>query len=242
MSELQKAEAPNPLAIYADGIAKGLDPDKLGKLLDLHERILGMKAAEAFAQAITNFQRRCPQIEKWKAGAKGKYAPYETLMLIAGPIMVEEGIVATFNTTDRGEAGLWITCKVRVGTHSEETSIPCPAAETEGVSNKAINGAQAMGIRTSYGKRYALSLALNIVSREEDTDGFLAGVTLNGEQMKEINRLIDETRAAGKTHNHPAFLQMLGLKDGETLADCPQSMFMVAKRALEAKLKEVKKP
>ena len=73
MSELQKAEAPNPLAMLQKCIDNGTPIDQLGKLMDLAERWEKSRAAERFAQAITAFQAECPQIDKWKSGADGKY-------------------------------------------------------------------------------------------------------------------------------------------------------------------------
>lgn len=231
----------DPASLLRLAIEKGMDPEQLGKLLDLQREWSRDRAAEGFATALTAFQRECPQIDKWKAGNKAKYAPYETVMAVAGPIMVKYGIVASFTTEDKGaDAGLWITCRVRVGTHAEDTNLPIPSAETAGVVNKAINDAQAMGVRVSYGKRYALCAALNIVTRDEDEDGMAAGLKLNRDQVGILNDLIARCQQAGQFKSLSSFCNWL-VEGAADLSQIPQTKFGQAKYELERRLKEAKK-
>src|SRR6202035_1152887 len=129
----------NPLMLLQSAIEKGIDPEKLGKLMDLVETWNKNRAAEAFANAIRDFQSSCPAVEKsspvrGKKAADGSpgpihyhFAPLEDVMEVAQPHLTACGIVVTWDTCPDGQS-LKTTCHVRVGTHVEHTSItiPCP--------------------------------------------------------------------------------------------------------------------
>ncbi len=179
----------DPLVIIADAIKSGMDPEKLGKLMDLSERWAKDRAAEKFANAITAFQRECPQIHRSKnVEAKYDYAPYESIMAVAGPIMVRHGIVATFSYGEPNEHGIAITCRIRVGVHQETTTLTMPIP----AGNKLVNASQLMGQATSYGRRYALSAALNIVTTNEDNDAAGCLDTLIRSEVEDLAAAMEE--------------------------------------------------
>ena len=157
-------------------------------------------------------------------------------MLVAGPLMVKHGIVATFTTEDY-EKGVIIILRIRVGIHSEETRLKMPSPQ----GNKLVSESQIMGMTMSFGKRYALQAALNIVSRDEDPDGFLAQIHLTGQQIQEINGYLAELQDLGKQGYVSGFVKWLG-PDYRDLSDVPQTEYGRAIYELQRKLKEVKKP
>lgn len=227
----------NPLALIQQAITAGMDPDKLGKLMELEERWTRNRAAEVFAQAITAFQRECPQIEKKKAGGKPRnsdqaayyYATYEHLMSIVGPVMARHNIVATF-TIDDAEAGcIKITCRIRVGIHQETTTLTVPIPQ----GNPLVNASQLMGQAISYAKRYSLSAALNIVTKDEDNDGADLLDTLIAEEVAEIEA---ELQDRGDENSKSLFLSYVSKKAGRTIEaieNIPRSMFGVVMNGLK---------
>jgi hypothetical protein len=219
------------MQMIAEAIRRGLSVADLKGLFDLQERFERNQAAQKFADALTAFQSKMPQVDKWKEGAKGayKYAPYESIMEQAKPILVECGIVITF-TTKQTERGIDCTCRVRVGTHSETTELfmPTPAG------NNMINVSQNQGITLSYAKRNALKAALNIVERGEDVDGSMLGDCINKEQIAELLGLVEQIKQAGIAFDFVRFKQYLNV---EKLEELPQRELPKAVAALRDKLK-----
>lgn len=175
----------NPHALIERAIDKGISGAELNGLLDFAERLERNAASKQFGEAITAFQRDCPQIEKTRnVEGKYNYSPFDEIMQVAGPIMVRHGIVATFSFGTTTEAGIEITCRIRVGTHQEITTLTMPIP----AGNKLVNASQLMGQATSYGKRYALCAALNIVTTEEDKDAAGCLETLDENEIEELNQ------------------------------------------------------
>ena len=223
----------DPLSLIQSAIDKGLDPDKLGKLMDLQERYEKNRAAEAFAEALCGFQADCPPIFKGREAQGGKmkfaYASFDDVMREAGPVMKRHNIVATY-TTEQNEKLMRIVCRIRVGAHVEETTVnlPIPAG--------LVNDTQLYGQAVSYGKRYALCAALGIVVTDEDNDGNQLEC-IAGDEIEEINTLLDECREAGNPVDFDRFLKWLGVA---RLEELPRKQFARAIHELNRKRKAVK--
>jgi hypothetical protein len=224
----------SPLSLIAQAIEKGMSVADLKGLFELQERYEKNKAAQAFAEAITRFQSECPQIEKIKSGAKDayRYAPFEEVDRVARPYMVRHSIVPTFTTNTDEKGCMTVTCRIRVGTHFEETTIRLPLLQ----GNNLVNSAQVEAQRISYGKRYALCAALNIVTTNEDTDG-LVGDNINKAQQEEITGLIRQCIEAGKPVDFVRFKEWLQI---DKLEDLPQRELPKALTELRNKLKAAK--
>lgn len=224
----------SPLSIIAQAIEKGMSMADMKDLVAMARQERLDKAAQAFADALTAFQRDCPQIEKIKSGAKDayRYAPFEEVDRVARPYMVKHSIVPTFTTNTDEKGSMLVTCRIRVGTHTEETTIRLPPLQ----GNNLVNSAQVEAQRISYGKRYALCAALNIVTTAEDTDG-LVGDNVNKAQQDEIMGLIRQCNEAGKPVDFTRFKEWLQI---EKLEDLPQRELPKALTELRNKLKAAK--
>jgi len=142
------------------------DMDKLDKMLDMQERILNRNAKQAFTADLAAMQAELPLVGKLGEGHnKAKYARLEDINEAIRPTLQKYGFAVTFRTK-QGEKTLTVTAILshRMG-HSEETDLILPL-DTSG----SKNAVQAVGSTISYGKRYALSLLLNI-STGDDVDG-----------------------------------------------------------------------
>lgn len=215
-----------PLVLLQQAIDKGIQPDQLATLMDLQERFERNRAAEAYAAAITQFQSRCPQIKKDRKPTSGPsytYASYDDVMLVAGPLLAECGISVSFSTKTIDKA-LEATCKLRVGTHTEEHSFTVPVPEMR------VNDTQRFGAALRYAQRYALCGALNIVVTDEDVDaGNLNVNTITEEQAIQLQEWIDSTGA-----DKAKFLAYLKVSQ---LSDLPASKFANAMEAIQKKAK-----
>lgn len=207
--------------------------DAIKALLDAKERIDRDEAAKAFAAAITEFQRRCPQIYKSREAYTATYAALEDIMVVVKPILSDLGIAVTFTMSMEGPAEKPLTkcaCRVRVGTHVETTDVFVPTMQAQ----KGTNDTQAMGAVVSYAKRYALCAALNIITTKEDNDAATEAL-LTKVQVAEISRLISACQNPTVAHEG-----LLKWAKADTLEDVPASKYAEACRSLKAKAKPEK--
>jgi hypothetical protein len=202
-----------PLAIIATAIERGVDPDRLEKLLELQERWEKHRAAEAFGKAIAEFQRRCPPIRK-RREAKGermrfRFASLDDVMAVAGPILADVGLAVSFSTK-MTEFGIEVTCRVRCGIHFEDHALCVP------IPHMNVSDTQRYGAALSYAKRYALCAALNIVVTDEDDENQLAE-GISDSQIEQINLLIEECEKVGHPVDMGRFFGWLGVSSLEQL-------------------------
>ncbi len=202
------------------------DVAKMAQLMELKRDWDRDRAAEAYGKAITEFQRRCPQILKERKADAGslkyQFASFDDVMKKAGPILSECGIALSFST-EANDRGIRVTVKIRVGIHAEECTLDVP------IPDMKVNATQRYGAALSYAKRYALCAALNIVVTDEDDDANSAYDPISEEQELEITAFMDD-------HNLPRapFLNWLGV---QSISDIPAKDFEKAMTGLRNKVK-----
>jgi hypothetical protein len=157
---------PSPLVLIQQALAAKIPASELKELFDLQVRHEQRRAEEAYADAITAFQSECPPIRKNKQNQGQSYADFEGIMRTINPLLRRHRIVITFDTDDQGEKML-TTCRVRVGVVEKLTTISLPVVAV----SQRMNATQAGGSVMSYGRRYAIVAALNLVMTDEDDDG-----------------------------------------------------------------------
>lgn len=206
-----------PLALLQQAIDKGINPNELSQLMDLQERYEKRLAAEAYAAAIAEFQRRCPAIRKGRkpqSGPSYTYASYDDIMAVAGPLLAELGIVVAFST-EQVDKSIRVTCRLTVGTHSESHTFTVP------IPDMRVNDTQKFGAALSYAKRYGLQGSLNIVVTDEDTDAAnLADKSITEDQALQIEDWIVTTNA-----DRARFLKWAKV---DRIADLPASKYQNA--------------
>lgn len=216
----------NPLSIIESAVAQGVDAGQLEKLMELQERWDRNQAANAFGQALTAFQSKCPTVHKSRrAESSGSfqgyaYASFDDVMREASPILAECGLAVSFST-ERNEHGIRVTCRIRHGTHYEDHTLDVP------VPLMKVNDTQRYGAALSYAKRYALCAALNIVVSDEDDDAGSLGEKITEAQAASLKTLI-----GSKGASISKFLDFFRI--GSVL-DLPAARFDEAKAMLERK-------
>ncbi len=178
-----------------------LDPsvnvDKMGKILDMQERILNKQSELEFNQAMAKAMAEIPSFEKSKkvANFKGKagnqftYASFESINKQVKPIISKHGLFITFLTDFQSDNHVMITAKItHKSGHFQETSMRFPFDPSG--SKNAIQGT---GSAISYGKRYTLNALLNITTHDEDDDGFSTEKTIGEKQIERINNGLDKS-------------------------------------------------
>lgn len=216
--------------------------DKMERLLQMQERIMGQRARGAYAAALSRMQPELPIVDRrGRIEIKDKttqevkqstpYALWEDLNEAIKPVLGRHGFALSFRTglADDGRVKVTAILSHEDG-HQEETTMVLPHDSTG-----SKNAVQAIGSSTSYGKRYAACAILNITSRGEDDDGEAAGAddTLTIEQVEQLQTMIDEVGA-----DLPRFCRTLGV---DALASLPARRFdeavslLAKKRAAEAR-------
>lgn len=195
-AELVPAKAIDPLALIDRAIEKGMDAAQLRELLALQREWKKDQAAEVFAVAISKFQEIAPRVMKrhtatirskdeTKRSYEYQYASFDDVMRAIAPALSECGISVSFTTsTPLDKLGfLTVTVFLRVGIHVEtrEFTLPIPAM--------TVNDTQRFGAAVSYGKRYAIVAALNLVTTDIDDDARGLADVITEDQQKEIVRL-----------------------------------------------------
>lgn len=175
------AKAPTEAATIMQVIERAatnpaVDVDKMARLLDMHIQMTGRAAKAAYIEAVRVVKRSLPVIEKnglieIKGRESTPYTLYEDIDEAISPILDEQGLVLTFRTSQAPDGRLIVTGVLSHSDgHEERTDLTLPYD-----SSGSKNGVQAVGSSLSYGKRYAATALLNLVSKGEDDDGESGG-------------------------------------------------------------------
>lgn len=162
--ELTAQTMPSQLMQLA--VEKNAGVEQLEKLMDLQFRWEAEQAKKAFQQALTDFQKKCPVIEKKKSGHHYMYAPLCDIVAQVKNLLSECGLSYRFEQAHL-EGQFQVTCVVtHVNGHSERTTMEA-APDTSGSKNDV----QAIGSTVTYLQRYTLIGALGITTADSDMDG-----------------------------------------------------------------------
>lgn len=195
------AQANDPASLMALAIQHGAAADQLEKLTALQERWERNQAARDFADALAEFQKRCPPIKKkHKAeafgGGKGySFAPLEDVMEVIGPHLSAVGLSVTADVEHVDAGSITVITCITKGIHERRSKFICPVPK-----EMKINSTQQAGAAMKYARRYGLEAALNLVVTNEDTDGAGLGEkpeTISEEQAIELADMADAARGMG---------------------------------------------
>lgn len=225
---------PTPLVLIQQALEAKYNPADLKDLFELQRMHAADLAERAYADAITGFQSECPPIRKNAANSHSgkRYADYEGIMRAITPLLRKYRIVVTFDTADDG-ARMMTTCRVRVGTVEKLTTITLPLD----AASKMMNATQAGGAAMSYGRRYALTAALNIVVTDEDTDAQPepAG-NVTPQQQADITAKLEELTGLGVSVSLSKFCTWAGGPGCDSLTLIPAARFPVVMKDLTGRV------
>ena len=147
--------------------------ETMERLLAMRKELKAEAAREAFYLALSEFQADIPTIPKQQVASvrsqKGsyqyRYADLSDIQKTIAPTLKTHGLSVTFDTENEQGAYV-ISCIVhhRNG-HSETTRFRVPIDD-----QARMNSTQKAGSALTYGRRYALTAALGIVSADADDD------------------------------------------------------------------------
>lgn len=160
-------------ALLSKAVEAQLPVESMQRLLEMRAELRAEQAAGAFAAALAEFQRDLPPIEKRQTAKivsqKGsftyRYADLGDIQRAIGAKLAANGLAVTFDTEEHNTR-LDVICRVHhIAGHSQSARFPVPVDRSA-----RMNAAQQVGAALTYGRRYALTAALGIVTADEDTD------------------------------------------------------------------------
>lgn len=226
----------SPIGMLQMAITKGLDLDKVEKMIELQERWEKNEAKKAYMLAMSEFKKNAPEIEKDKKvgfeTSKGKTSySHATLANVCKKINSElsnHGLSAAW-TTEQTDNKISVTCTIthKLG-HSESTTLHS-APDTTG--NK--NSIQAIGSTITYLERYTLLAKTGLATHDQDDDGKNSGlVYINDAQKGHIVDMIAATSVGSVK-----FLKYLGV---ESIDEIPEGKYNAAISALKTRMDTIK--
>jgi hypothetical protein len=218
---------------------KGVDVAVLERLVALKERVMDRDARGAFFQALANFQRECPVLDKnatakitTKTGGSYSYTftPLPDICKQVNPILERHGLSYSWTTKEAAHPKvLMVVCVLRhVDGHEERAEFPVPT-ETDA----AMSGAQKVGAALTYGRRQSLVSVLGIVTADEDDDApdRVSAARITEQEVEQLNRKIDEVTTGRDDQDF--FRRFLKFMNVDGLGAIPASDFGKAMTRLE---------
>ncbi len=146
--------------------------ETLERLFALHKEVEAEKAKSAYVQAMANFQKNCPVIEKKKKvmnkdgqSVRYMFAPLDVIVEQIKEVLGDNGLSYTW-TIENATGTMTAHAKVtHINGHSETSSFTIPI-DMDGYMTAPQKYASAQ----TFAKRYALCNVLGISTGDEDTD------------------------------------------------------------------------
>ena len=187
--------------VLYEAVQRGIDPDGMEKVLGLIERREAKVSESEFNIAMAKFQGDIPTIIAKKGGGKKdnsgksmyKYAPIEAIMSFIKKPLSDNGLSVDYDSTlDDKKRTTW--CIVtHVAGHSRRAKFE---SEIDPGVGGSMNAIQKQGSTVSYGRRYALLMALGLVVEDEDDDGQASGNNETEGQSSGDSTLITKNNVA----------------------------------------------
>jgi hypothetical protein len=168
--------ATNPLMLLERAVEKGMSPEQLRALVDLHEQWRAARAREAFMAALNSCQAEMPVMVRdgENKHTQSRYAKLDGIVHAAKPIYTSNGFALSFSEDDSKKEGFKrIVCDIvhREG-HSERRWLDLPIDGTGAKGGKSsMNEVQGCISTGSYGQRVLLCRIFNITIADTDLDG-----------------------------------------------------------------------
>lgn len=175
--DIPKTDVPamiNPvMPLIEMAIDKGVDVEKLERLMNMKKDWDAEQARIAFGEAMMKFQSKCPIIKKKKTVKNKdgvqlyKFAPIESIVAQTKDLIAENGFsyyIKSDMTSEKVKATVIIK---HVGGHAEESSVDLPLLS----KTNLMSDAQVVAGTLTFAKRYAFCNAFGIITGDEDNDG-----------------------------------------------------------------------
>lgn len=230
--EIQEVDN-SPVGIFQMAMTKGLDLDKVEKIIELQERFEANEARKAYNQAMADFKANAPTILKdRKVGfntQKGKtnysHATLGNVTQTINSELSKYGLSAAWKTTQKDNS-VTVKCTIThcMG-HSDSTEL------TAGADNSGSkNSIQALGSTITYLERYTILGLTGLATHDQDDDGAGSGDSFITDKQK--GHILDMIALTNTDVNR--FLNLLKIP---SIDEMPDTVYAVALSLLKSKEK-----
>jgi hypothetical protein len=213
----------NPLTLLQSALERGLEPDRLGRLIDLVEHWQANRAREEYNRSMVAAQKAMPKVHKDAKNAflKTRYASAENIQELCKPIWLEHGFALSFTEVPEDASDMiCMRCDVRHQSgHVESLFARYPRDGAGMKGEKNMNPLQGTVSAHSYAERDMTTLIFNIIVAGTDKDGNTSNPTISEEQVKELEDLIGACAAAKRPVDDARFSKYLSEITGITPPD-----------------------
>lgn len=192
-TQLQQMEMEGFMNLVREAaVNPNVDPEKLGKLLDLRERVQARSAEQQYNDAMHRAQEqmRVVAVDKRNPDKGNRYASVKAIDKAIRPIYTAEGFSVSFDTglgplNEDGtpkygpipDGSLRILMDIaHAAGHKVQKHVDIPVETTGAQGTKMMTKIHATGSAMSYGKRYLMIFGFNLaIGEQDDDDGNAAG-------------------------------------------------------------------
>ena len=151
-----------------------VDIDKMERLMQMHERMVGKKAEADFNDAMTACQKEIRAVapDAVNPQTHSKYASFAKLDGILRPIYTKHGISISYGTEDTAKVeSVRVIAYVARGGYTRKYQVDMPADGKGAKGGDVMTKTHATGAAMAYGSRYLLKGIFNVAVGEDDQDG-----------------------------------------------------------------------
>jgi len=223
----------SPAALMLKAMAGGMNLDKLERFMDLQEKWEANQARKAYTQAMSDFKKNPPEIEKDshveyrtdKGITKYNHASLGNVTAKINTALGEHGLSAAW-TTEQSDKGVSVTCKItHVLGHFEITTLTSAPDSSGGK-----NAIQALGSTISYLERYTILALTGLATHEMDNDAQGEIEYVTEQQVSAITDLLNDKEISDKR-----LLKYLEAESVEKILACDFQKAVAAIKATPAK-------
>ena len=227
-----------------DLVKQGVDPDAVGKMVDLYVKVQGIQARQAFNQAMMNVRRYMdthpvPCRGRNQVTKQGTVVPYpllEDIQKVLDPVCAENDLRYSFDTEPNAHGVVVLLHIEHVMGHRETTRTAPLPMDTSG----SKNATQGVGSTESYGMRYGIIKGFGLTRYLHDDDGAGGGSgkpevkTVDKDELAALSAVWDEVK--GSVGDQDAFMRgFVAYYNADSLATIPKSHYRQALQQLERK-------
>lgn len=227
----------SPAALMQIALTKGMDLDKLEKMLDLQTKWEERESRKAYTKAMAAFKVDPPSIYKDKLNKQfgSKYSSIDALVNSAIPYLSRQGLSHSWQYGEPDVKQVVVTCTIthELG-HSESVTMSAPPDTSGGGSKNPI---QQIKSTQTYLKIATFEAVTGLVSKEANLDDDGNASNIQYIDDKQLSSIIDTINS--KEADEAKFCKYLKI---ESLDKIQAKDFGKAMAALKAKKKPVRQP
>jgi len=227
--EIVEQRSNSPAEMMKMAVDKGMDLEKLEKLLEIQGIWEEKEAKKAFHQAMSKFKAEAPVISKDKMNSqyKSKYTSLNNLVNTTNPVLSKFGLTASWDIEQNGI--IRVICKLtHAAGHSEQASMTAEA-DVSGAKNKI----QQIKSTITYLKGVTFESVCGLASSDANMDD--DGNSSETEYITENQIQIIREKLEKTGMDKGKFFEYLGIEELEKLPKEKYAQAMVALNARKEK-------